>query len=150
MPYFQKPDILPYIFRHAHIRSLIWGGSPNEAVKKKTHKFVITVFTLWFLFLPCRFAGFRHSIRIKQTWRGSCTCGSQWEITLGLTCWTQLKIRFPSLGRIFMEEWSVGDGVWSWFSGQICHRFCYCFVSRIFSQSVVRGTYEYLICSCKC
>ena len=76
----------------------------------------ILLFTLSFFSLRYRFTGFRHAIRIKQTWRGSCTCGSHWEITLGPTCWTQLRIcLFPLWGGISMAEWSVGDGGWSWF-----------------------------------
>ena len=111
----------------------MWGG------KKKRINLLYSFWPYRFFF-PYRFTGFRHSIIIKQTWRGSCTCGSDWESTLGPTCWTQLRIFFPSLGGISMAEWSVGDGVWSWFSGNFCYRFCYRFVSRRFSQSVVRGT----------
>ena len=51
-------------------------------------------------------------------------------------------IVLQALGRISLAECSVGDGVWSWFSGLFCYRllsFCYRFVSRRFSQSVFVG-----------
>ena len=85
-------------------------------------------FSPYRFFLPYRFTGFRHSIIIKQTWRGSCTCSSHWENYFGSDLLNTIEDMVSLLGGISMAEWSVGDGIWSWFSGRFCYRFCYRFV----------------------
>ena len=60
--------------------------------------FAIAIVTLSF-FLPYRLIGCRHSIVIKQTWRGSRTCGSHQEITCSvsiiISCTIWVKISSP-------------------------------------------------------
>ena len=122
---------LPRKNKAGHRLWLVWGSpksTPTEVVKKKPYKSAILLFTLSFLFSSLSFyrlSAFHHNqadlkrfMHMRQPLRNY----------LGPTCWTQLKICFPSLGGISMAEWSVGDGVWSWFSGNFCYRFCYRFV----------------------
>ena len=135
---------LRFIWSCVNVYKYMWGGKKRKRIN------------LLYSFSPYRFfsslsfyrlSAFHHNqadlkrfIHMRQPLRNY--FGSDLSNTI--------EDMFASLGGISMEEWSVGDGVWSWLSGNFCYRFCYRFVSRRFSQFVVRGTYEYLIYSYKC
>ena len=83
---------------------------PPEVVKKNPYKFAIRFFTLSFFFLPYRFTGFGHSIIFRQTWRGSCTCDSNQEITSSVSMisgWWCLKLVFGLILLSFLLSFCV-------------------------------------------
>ena len=88
------------------------------------HDICYTFFYIIVFFLPYRFTGFGHSIIFRQTWRGSCTCDSNQEITSSVSMisgWWCLKLVFGLILLSFLLS------------------FCYRFVSRTFSQSMSVG-----------
>ena len=80
-----------------------WGG------KKTPYKFAIRFFTLSFFFF----------LIVLQALGIPSYLGRREEVNANGTAIKKLLPQFP---------WSVGDGVWSWFSGWFCYRFCYRFV----------------------